>query len=79
MLGLQSTDFSANQAGLLCVNRWKRHGRSSSRLRGEDLDRRIVNNDPERMRRQIMEQRRLESGKAKVCICLGFRIITPIC
>lgn len=42
-------------------------GRSSSRLRGDELDRRIVNTDPERLRRQIMEQRRLETGQAKVC------------
>ncbi|CAL8469143.1 g8684 [Coccomyxa elongata] len=53
--------------------RWKRHGRSSSRLRGEDLDRRIINTDPERLRRQIMEQRRLESGKTKVLSHTGKR------
>lgn len=46
--------------------RWQRRGRTSSRLRGDELDRRIVNNDPERLRRQIMEQRRMVSGKTKV-------------
>ena len=43
-------------------DRWRRQlGRSSSRLRGDDLDRRIVNLDPERLLRQHRAQRRLES------------------
>jgi hypothetical protein len=41
-------------------------GRTSSRLRGEDLDRRIVNNDPERLLRQIREQKRLKSEKVLI-------------
>lgn len=40
-------------------NRWQRPSRSS-RLRGDDLDRRIVNNDPERILREQRAQRRLE-------------------
>ena len=40
-------------------DRWQRPSRSS-RLRGDDLDRRIVNNDPERILREQRAQRRLE-------------------
>jgi hypothetical protein len=42
-------------------DRWQRLGRTSSRLHGDDLDRRIVNNDPERILRAQRAQRRLES------------------
>ena len=41
-------------------DRWQRPSRSS-RLRGDDLDRRIVNIDPERILRQQRAQRRLET------------------
>ncbi|EIE21009.1 hypothetical protein COCSUDRAFT_56931 [Coccomyxa subellipsoidea C-169] len=54
--------------------RWQRKGRSSSRLRGDELDRRIVNNDPERLRRQIMEQRRVVSGRTKAQPHTGKRV-----
>ena len=47
---------AANMTG----DRWQRPSRSS-RLRGDDLDRRIVNIDPERILREQRAQRRLQS------------------
>jgi hypothetical protein len=48
------------------ARRWRRLGRSSGRLRGDALDRRIVNADPERLLRRLREQRRvLTSGQAR--------------
>ncbi len=47
---------TANLAG----DRWQRPSRSS-RLRGNDLDRRIVNIDPERILREQRAQRRLQN------------------
>ena len=47
-------------AAMMDSDRWKRPSRSS-RLRGDDLDRRIVSIDPERILREQRAQRRLES------------------
>ncbi len=46
------------------ARRWGRLGRSSGRLRGDALDRRIVNADPERLLRRMREQRRALAGRA---------------
>ncbi|CAL5230062.1 g13513 [Coccomyxa viridis] len=47
-------------AANMTMDRWQRPSRSS-RLRGDDLDRRIVNIDPERILREQRAQRRLQS------------------
>ena len=60
----KSTDSNSCRADVEAIpgDRWRRQlGRSSSRLRGDDLDRRIVNLDPERLLRQHRAQRRLQS------------------
>ena len=69
--GAQEGSESAAYLG----RRWARLGRSSGRLRGDPLDRRIVNGDPERLLRRMREQRRALAGRGAPQVRLGAWIL----